>query len=299
MNDFTAIADTIKHAVSITYSKHNTSVSVEEAKERSKRGALVFDTIDQIFQEHANAESSSEAPLHLMCVDEDMRYTDCRNSNKSTRRMAEYLSMVKDSGFTVLDKSSMLQVLNKREQSLAEYGYEARNAKTELVRMMDNLEQAMTQVQSQVEKYMKCTHKQLEMQNSILKKEAELGDKSIPAIQGKFNKLLSNANELSKPGSVKSIADMYSILQQKEKVTKQDIASLNGQMIQHSLETFNEHIQKRHQQIEEINQLLPVLAKVIAGITGEEMPTEKTPGSKEKPGSGMVKYFSKVRNIFG
>lgn len=299
MNDFTAIADSIKQAISAAYAKHNSAVSPEEAKEKSKRGSLVFDTIDEVFQQNANSEEDSNAPLHLLCVDEDERYTDCRNANKSTRRMAEYLSQVKDSGFTVLDKSSMLQVLNKREQSLAEYGYDARNAKTELVRMMDNLEQAMTQVQSQVEKYMKCTHKQLEMQNSILKKEAELGEKSVPAIQEKFQKLLANANELHRPGSVKSIADMYSILQQKEKVTKQDIASLNGQMIQHSMDSFAEHIQKRNEQIEEINQLLPVLAKVISGITGEEIPTESGKESKNSSSTRMAKYIGKVRNIFG
>lgn len=299
MNDFTAVADTIKQAIAKSYSKNNSGISPEEAKERSKRGALVFDTIDEVFSEFAGGNGDSNAPLHLMCVDEDERFTDCRNSNKSTRRMAEYLSMVKDSGFTVLDKSSMLQVLNKREQSLAEYGYEARNAKTEMVRMMDNLDKALTQVQNQVEKYMKCTHKQLEMQNSILKKEAELGEKTVPAIQQKFKKLLANANELNKPGSVKSIADMYSILQQKERVTKQDIASLNGQMIQHSVESFSEHIQNRQKQIEEINQLLPVLAKVIGGVTGEEIPTEKPTKPNDKQGSGMVKYFSKVRSIFG
>lgn len=299
MSDFQTAADIIKQAISMAYSKYHANISPEKAKENSKRGALVFDTIDQIFHKHNGSAGGSSAPFHLMCIDEDERYSDCRNSNKSARRMAEFLSQEKDSGFTVLDKSSMFSILNKREQTLAEYGYEARNAKTELVRMMDNLEKAITQVQNQVEKYMNCTHKQLEMQNSILKKETELGEKAVPLIQNRFKSLLSNTQELQKPNSVKSIVDMYSILQQQEKVTKQDIASLNGKMIQHSIDTFHQHVQKRQQQIAEIDQLMPVLNKVIKAVSGEDPVSNGTDSTISGSTNRMVKFLNNVKNIFG
>lgn len=303
MNDFKAVSDSVKQAISIAYSKLNENIPPESAKEKSRRGALVFDTIDQIFHQHNSdshrTASHSSTPFHLMCIDEDERFSDCRNANKSTRRMAEFLSQEKDSGFSVLDKSNMISVLNKREQSLAEYGYEARNAKTEMVRMMDNLEKAITQVQNQVEKFMTCTQKQLEMQNSILKKETELGEKSVPLIQNRFKKLLTNTKELANPNSIKSITNMYSILQEKEKVTKQEIAALNGQMIQHSIDAFQSHIQKRQQQIEEINQLMPVLNEILEKMTGESPSPSNKGGTNGESSNRMAKFLNNVKNFFG
>lgn len=309
MNEIELILQSVKKAITSEYTKSYPDVKEEEVVSKSKRGKLVFETIDQTCtrllsaQAQAGKKRLESAPspdlFQLIHMNEDDRFYELSNSVNKTSQICEYLFLNQRDTMDATQRNRIVELLKKRERECAEKGYESRNAKIELMKLMNTLESTMTLVEKYTKKYLDATYQQMECQKSVFAREVEMGGEFVGSARDYFKSIFHNLKNGIKTDSIRHIYQAYAALKSGGNVNPKDLGALNEKLIEHSLQSFSEHLNNRKKQLNDLQTLIPILEQTVQLFDANGGPAAVGNASSPPPPMSRMAYMtSKLKSLF-